>query len=257
MARRSGRGGRQTVGTAGVSRVVGADARIGCRFPSDFEKPVPYRLASSRIRRGPLSATVVLGGSSRLLTMRSWRGSHGGCALRHVVFRQGTVRSARGAEKRGRCLSPSAGAGGPGPSTLAAERSRPRPGRRRGPTRRQSEINQLEQVSRDHGNRSGGFQGPGPGAGDQRACRWQSRSCFRAGGQLEGCDLIPGQSLTASCSRRGWGVYRAAKGRVRFGPGAAPHKYVQVRGAEECGRDRASTSPDITPFDRTLTFQCI
>jgi len=41
----------------------------GARLPDDFERSFP-ETGIARIRRGPLSATLILGGSSRLLTMR-------------------------------------------------------------------------------------------------------------------------------------------------------------------------------------------
>ena len=49
-------------------------------LPDDFEKPFP-ELGIVRVRRGPLSATVILGGSSRLMTLRS-----GGAVLEGVRF---------------------------------------------------------------------------------------------------------------------------------------------------------------------------
>ena len=61
-------------------------------LPDDFERPFP-ELDIVRIRRGRTSATLIQGGSSRLLTLR-----HGGAVVEGVRFascllRQGAVHS--------------------------------------------------------------------------------------------------------------------------------------------------------------------
>ena len=55
---------------------------------------------------------------------------------------------------------------------------------------------------------------------------------------------------------RGSGIYRAGKNEIRFGPGAAPHRYVQLRGAEPKLPGQSVYITGFTPFDQTLTFEC-
>lgn len=53
---------------------------------------------------------------------------------------------------------------------------------------------------------------------------------FRDGGQLEGCTRVP-DVAGAFVLARGMGVFRSGRNEIRFGPRAAPHRYVQLRGA--------------------------
>jgi hypothetical protein len=220
-------------------------------LPDDFEKPFP-QVGIVRIRRGPLSATVVLGGSSRLLTMR-----HGGAVMEGVRFATSFFGKAQfvpqSVEKRDAVYRLQQPLEAPyyqplpqkvTPETWAATR----------PTRRQSEINQLEQ-SAVITEIDRGFQVRVQAQGTD-GVPLAIEIGFRAGGQLEGCDPIPG-TPDSFLLAGGMGVYRAAKGRIRFGPGAAPHKYVQVRGAEPKLPGQSVYITGYTPFDRTLTFECI
>jgi hypothetical protein len=79
--------------------------------------------------------------------------------------------------------------------------------------------------------------------------------CFREGGQLEGCREASG-SPGCWLLERGTGVYRAGRSEIRFGPGFAPHRYIQVRGAEAKLPGQSVYITGVTPFDRTLTFEC-
>ena len=78
---------------------------------------------------------------------------------------------------------------------------------------------------------------------------------FRDGGRLEGCTPVPG---SAGQFRAGARVrdYRAGQNEIRFGPGAAPHRYVQLRGAEPKLPGESVYITGFTPFDQTLTFEC-
>ncbi len=78
---------------------------------------------------------------------------------------------------------------------------------------------------------------------------------FREGGRLEGCTPVAG--LPGSfVLERGSGVYRAGKNEIRFGPGGAPHRYVQLRGAEPKLPGQSVYITGFTPFDRAIAFEC-
>jgi hypothetical protein len=78
---------------------------------------------------------------------------------------------------------------------------------------------------------------------------------FREGGHFEGCREIPGRPGTFLLERS-TGQYVAGGNRIRFGPGSAPHQYVQLRGAEAKLPAHSVYITGFTPFDRTLTFEC-
>ena len=77
---------------------------------------------------------------------------------------------------------------------------------------------------------------------------------FREGGRLDGCAPIDG---TPGCYvlDRAAGSYSLGDHRIRFGPGAAPHRYVQVRGAEPRLSGVTVYITGYTPFDHTLFFE--
>ena len=79
--------------------------------------------------------------------------------------------------------------------------------------------------------------------------------CFREGGELEGCTPLPG-SADAFLLERGTGVFRSGRNEVRFGPGSAPHRYVQLRGAEPKLSGQSVYITGYTPFEHVLTIEC-
>jgi hypothetical protein len=123
-------------------------------LPHDFEQPFP-EVGIVRIRRGTLSATVVLGGSSRLLTLR-----HGGAVMEGLRFATSFFGKAQFipdvVEKAGRTYHLrqrlEAPYYQPLPHTVT-----PRTWATTRPTRRQSEINHLEQ-SAEITEVAGGFR---------------------------------------------------------------------------------------------------
>jgi hypothetical protein len=220
-------------------------------LPVDFERPFS-EVGIVRIRRGALSATLVLGGSSRLLTLRQ-----GGAVMEGVRFATSFFGKAQfipeTAEKRGSTYHLGQSLEAPyyqplrqqvTPKTWAALR----------PTRRQSEINRLEQ-SAEISEVPGGFRvrvrAHGTGG-----VPLAIEIGFREGGTLEGCREIPG-SPGSFLLERGTGVYRAGTSRIRFGPGGAAHGYVQLRGAEPKLPAQSVYITGFTPFDETLTFECL
>jgi hypothetical protein len=219
-------------------------------LPADFEKPFG-EVGIVRFRRNDLSATVVLGGSSRLLTLR-----HGGAVMEGVRFATSffgkaqfvpdTVRKAGGTYELRQSLE--APYYQPLPQkvttdTWAATR----------PTRRQTEINYLEQAA-DITEVAGGFQVRVRAHGTA-GVPLAIEIGFREGGELEGCEPVPGREGSFLLPR-GTGVYRAGRSRIRFGPGAAAHGYVQLRGAEPKLPADSVYITGFTPFDHTLRFEC-
>ncbi|MEP6914646.1 MAG: hypothetical protein ABJC89_03340, partial [Acidobacteriota bacterium] len=219
-------------------------------LPDDFEKPFPD-VGIARIRRGPLSATLVLGGFSRFFTLRHGDAVVDGVRFATSFFGKGqfipdagektaagyTLRQALEApyyQPLGKIITA---------ETWSAARAE----------RRQTEVCRLEQsahvVETAHGFelrvRSSGTSG----------VPLAIEICFREGGRLEGCRPIaaaPGSFLLEA----GTGIYRAGRSEIRFGPGAAPHQYTQVRGAEAKLPGLSVYLTGYTPFDRTIAFEC-
>jgi hypothetical protein len=78
---------------------------------------------------------------------------------------------------------------------------------------------------------------------------------FRDGGTLDGCRPIPDMPGTFVLEQ-GRGIYRAGRHEIRFGPGDAPHRYTQLRGAEPRLPGLSVYITGYTPFDRTISLDC-
>jgi hypothetical protein len=219
-------------------------------LPDDYEKTFP-EIGIARIRRGPRSATLVVGGSSRILTLR-----HGDAVIEGVRF-------ATSFFGKGQFIPDEAAKQGSSyrfrqtleapyyqplarpitPDTWAATR----------PERRQSEINRLEHVADVTETRDGlrvRVQATGT-----NGVPLAIEIAFRDAGRLEGCSPIDG-SPGSFVLERGTGIYRAGRNEIRFGPGGAPHRYVQLRGAEPKLPGQSVYITGFTPFDHTLAFEC-
>ncbi|HEV8148263.1 MAG TPA: hypothetical protein VGP79_17860 [Bryobacteraceae bacterium] len=77
---------------------------------------------------------------------------------------------------------------------------------------------------------------------------------LREGGILEGCSPAP-QVLDGWILDRGEATYRLGGNAVRFGPGVAPHRYTQIRGAEPKLPGPSVYLTGFTPFDHTIGFE--
>lgn len=220
-------------------------------LPDDYEKPFP-EVGIVRFRRGPLSATLVLSGSSRLLTLR-----HGGAVMEGVRFASAFFGKAQfipdTAGKRGDTYHLRQSLEAPYYQPLP-QRITPKTWAATRPTRRQSEINHLEQ-SAEIAEIQRGFRVRVRAAGTA-GVPLAVEIGFREGGQLEGCREVPG-SPGSFLLESGSGVYRMGSRRIRFGPGSAPHPYIQVRGAEPKLPAQSVYLTGFTPFDHTLTFECL
>jgi hypothetical protein len=193
----------------------------------------------------------MLTGSSRLLTLR-----HGGAVMEGIRFATSFFGKAQ--------FVPEAGGKRDGSwrlrQSLEAPYYQPLPQKittktwaATRPQRRQSEINRLEQ-SAEITEIRGGFRVRVRAHGTN-GVPLAIEIGFRAGGQLEGCREIP-ESPGSFLLERGTGVYTAGGSRIRFGPGHAPHRYVQLRGAEPKLPAQSVYITGYTPFDQTITFEC-
>ena len=219
-------------------------------LPSDYEKTFP-EIGIARIRRGPLSATLVLGGSSRVLSLRYGDAVVEGVRFATSFFGKGQFIPDTGAKEDGAYVFR---------QSLEAPYYQPLPKvitpQTWGPTRserKQTEINRLDQMAEVTESPKG--------------CRIRVRAsgttgvplaveiAFRDGGRLEGCSPVPGMP-GSFVLESGMGIYRAGRNEIRFGPGGAPHRYVQLRGAEPKLPGQSVYITGFTRFDQTITFEC-
>ena len=119
--------------------------------------------------------------------------------------------------------------------------------------RRQSEVARLEQTA-EISEIGRGFRLRLQSSGT-KGVPISVEICFREGGQLEGCTPVPGSADTFLLER-GTGVFRSGRNEVRFGPGSAPHRYVQLRGAEPKLSGQSVYITGYTPFEHVLTIEC-
>jgi hypothetical protein len=219
-------------------------------LPSDYER-VFSEIGIARIRRGPLSATLALGGSSRVLSLRYGDAVLEGVRFATSFFGKGQFVPLTGAKEGSAYLFRQALeapyyqplARTITPDTWAPTR----------PERRQTEVNRLEQ-SAEVTEMTSGFRVRVKATGTT-GVPLAVEIAFRDGGRFEGCTAVPG-TPGSYVLEGGSGVYRAGKNVIRFGPGAAPHRYVQLRGAEPKLPGESVYITGFTPFDQTLTFEC-
>ena len=118
--------------------------------------------------------------------------------------------------------------------------------------RRQTEVCKLEQTAEiTEGNRGFRLQ---IGAQGTKGVPLAVEIGLREGGRLEGCVPAP-QNPDGWLLERGTAVYRAAGRELRFGPGAAPHRYTQLRGAEPKLAGQSVYITGYTPFTHTIAFE--
>ena len=230
-----------------LSQPLPADAPL----PTDFERSLPD-IGLARIRRGPLSATLVLGGSSRFFALRYGDAVIEGVRFASAFFGKGQF-VPDSAEQRGSTYLLKQALEAPYYQPLAqkvtsenwtATRSQ----------RRHSEICRLEQ-SAEISEAPAGFRiriraegTPGVPVAVEIG--------LRDGGILQGARAVKASPGAWVLPGGTGAVYRAGSSQIRFGPGAAAHEYVQVRGAEPPLPGERVYITGYTPFDRTLRFEC-
>ena len=79
---------------------------------------------------------------------------------------------------------------------------------------------------------------------------------FREGGKLDGVTPLSKMSDAYLLSSEK-ASYQAGADVIRFGPGLSEHTYTQVRGAEPKLPGPSVYLTGLTPFDRTIDFDCL
>ncbi len=218
-------------------------------LPSSYDKTFT-EVGIARVRRGPLSATIVLGGSSRMFTFRYGDAVLEGVRVATSFFGKGQfIPDAAAREGESYLLRQSLEAPYYQPLARAIP---PHAWGTTRPERRQSEVNRLEQ-SATITEVPNGFRLRVLAGGTSGVPLAIEIAC-RDGGQIEGCRPIEGSPGTYLLDH-GMGIYRSGRHAIRFGPGGAPHRYVQLRGAEPRLSGLTVYITGITPFDQTLTFE--
>lgn len=219
-------------------------------LPTDYERTFSD-IGIARIRRGPLSATLVLGGSSRLFSMRYGDAVVEGVRFATSFFGKGQFIPDTAVKQGGSYVfrqSLQAPYYQPLPRTITPDTWGPTR-----PERQQTEINRLEQVA-EVTETAGGFRVRARAYGTN-GVPLALEIAFRDGGRVEGCTAVPG-TPGSYVLERGTGSYRAGRNEIRFGTGSAPHRYVQLRGAEPKLPGESVYITGFTPFDQTISFEC-
>lgn len=222
-------------------------------LPLDYERQMPA-VGIARIRRGERSATLILHGGSRFFTFRS-----GGAVINAVRFASAFFGKGQFVPQTGEKRGASYHLG----QQIEAGYYQPLDPPRRVPVgqvfsvrkeRKTTEICRLEQ-SAVITETARGF--------DVRIRAQGTKDVplaveinFAEGGRLEGC-TPHAKVADVWLLESGQGVYRMGKDGVRFGPGAAPHRYVEVRGAEAKLSGPSVYVTGLTPFDHTLRFEAL
>jgi hypothetical protein len=220
-------------------------------IPEFYERQFPA-VGIARIRRGPTSATLILGGSSRFLTLRRGQAIVNAVRLASAFFGKGQFVPQK-AEKRGE--------GYQFLQSLEADYRQPlERAYRVGPAewpktraeRRRSEVCKLEQSATVTETPSGFRVRLQVGGAEGVPVAVEVN--LREGGKLEGCEAAPRAPdvwLLAGQQAR----YRVGGDEIRFGPGLCQHRYTQVRMAEPKLPGPSVYLTGYSPFDHTLEFE--
>jgi hypothetical protein len=232
---------------------LAAGTPIVSPIPENYRHAFPHN-GLVRIRRGPISSTILAGGRSRFFTLRNGEAVINAVRFASAFFGRGQFSSETLEDNENvinlrqelqanyyQPLDPA--------RTVSAE-----DWRRITADRKRTEICRLQQTAAITETPKG--------------FRLHLRSFgtndvpiaveinFRAGGKLEGvtpAHKVDDGWLLAS----GQATYRMGSDVIRFGPGFAEHSYTQVRGAEPKLAGPSVYVTGLTPFDRTLEFECI
>ena len=218
--------------------------------PEFYERQFPA-VGMARIRRGPVSATLILGGSSRFFTLR-----HGAAVVNAVRFASAFFGKGQfvpqQAEKRaegyffrqsleGDYMQPLEKAYRVGPAQWAKARGE----------RRRTELCKLEQTALVT-EMASGFRVRLQAQGTE-GVPVAVEINLREGGTLEGGQPAP-RVADAWLLPAGQARYRVGDDEIRFGPGLCLHRYTQVRMAEPKLPGPSVYLTGYTPFDHTLAF---
>ena len=221
-------------------------------LPVDYLRKFPA-LGITRIRRGATSATLVLGGSDRFFSFR-----RGGVVVNAVrfasaFFGKGQFEPALAEERDGGWYFEQnleapywQPLDSPGPPIVEHDEFTASKQRRK-----QSEVALLKQSAWLKETPKGfSLRIAASGTDDVPLAIEIS---FAPGGTLEGCVAHQDSWILA----KGFGTMRAGESGVRFGPGRADHRYIQVRGALPRLDGQSVYLTGLTPFDHRLAFDWI
>jgi hypothetical protein len=198
-----------------------------------------------------LSATLILGGSSRLMTLRYGDAVIEGIRFATSFFGKGQFVPDAAVKRDGGYRFQQALQ-----APYYQPLNKPVTTETWAPTRserRTSEVARLEQSAEIVESGSHGFKVLVRSVGTKEV-PLALEICFREGGRLEGCTRLP-DATDAFVLERGYGVFRSGRNGIRFGPGDAPHCYVQLRGAEPKLAGQSVYITGYTPFERTVTVE--
>ena len=223
-------------------------------LPENYEHRFPA-IGLARIRRGPTSVTLLLGGSSRFLSFR-----RGDAIVQSVRFASAFFGKGQ--------FVPTAAGKRDGSYHFSQELSAPYwqpldPPRRlesyediqtSKSFRRQSEVCHLKQSATVTETKNGldvRIQAAGT-----KDVPLAVEISFAPGGKVTGGQALPGIANGWLCGTGGI-EYRTGANGIRMGPGRADHRYVNVRGAEARLAGETVYVTGFTPFDETLRFEWI
>jgi hypothetical protein len=218
-------------------------------LPDDFERAMPA-IGVTRIRRGLSSTTLILGGSSRLLSFRYGDAIVEGVRFASAFFGKGQFIPTTAAKEGGRFVFRQA-LEGPYYQPIG----RPVTTDTYGPTRaerRQSEVCRIEQ-SAEVTEIPNGLEIRLRSYGTDNV-PLAVEIAVREGGEWQGVapvDGLPDHFVL----EQGFATYRRGRHTLRIGPGVAPHRYVQVRGAEPRLPGQSLYITGMTPFDHTIRIE--
>ncbi len=217
-------------------------------LPVDFEKYFPAS-EMVRVRRAALSGTVILRGSSRVFAMQYGDAAITGVRFASAFFGKGQFVPEQ-FEKRGKVWYMRQILEAPYYQPLDKQVTRENWAATRA-QRRQTQVCKLEQTL-EVSESKGGFSLRFRAAGTNNV-PVAIEIGFREGGQLEGCTTAPAKPGMLLGS--GTGTFRGGKNSIRFGSGAAPHQYTQLRGAEAPLAGQSVYITGVTPFDHTVVLE--
>lgn len=223
-------------------------------LPEDYEKLFPSG-EFAHIRRGPMSAHILLTGHSRFLGMRRGNAAIPAVRAAAAFFGQGQFRPETGRREASGAyvLEQNMDAGyyqpldPPRPVAASVQAWRAS-----WPERKQTEVCEfsLRATIRET-----------PRGIRLRFAAWGTRDVpialeinFKAGGKLAGVSPAP-DAEDAYVLPSGFGSYTFGEDTIRFGPGLAEHHYTQVRGAEPRAGGPSVYLCGYAPFDHTLDFE--
>jgi len=210
-------------------------------LPEDFEREL-HSLDAARFRRGPVSVTL-LGGDSIFFTFRRGGAVVNAVRFASAFFGKGQFIPAK-LEKQGTAYVLRQQLEAPYYQPLARKVTPDQWSAAR-QQRRQTQICKLQQ-SATITEIAGGFRLRLEAKGTPGVPVAVEVS-LRSGGKLEG---VGDDMVLAS----GHATYSLDGDRVRFGPGLADHRYIQVRGAEPKLPGESVYLTGFTPFDHVLEF---